>query len=82
MMLFTEPLTTIADCAAGRHTWKQTTHTGIAVCKTCGIMGYCPSCSRGDIPSGSPVRPCRFHRHAGLRLHECLLPVSAVRSIQ
>jgi hypothetical protein len=77
--LFSVPLTSLEKCATGHHTWKPTLLTGLAMCVTCGIVGYCLSCSPGDIPPGSPLRPCRFHRYNPTRLLDSSRPLSALR---
>jgi hypothetical protein len=80
--LFMWPLSEIGDCATGRHHWLPTEQVGITVCVFCGLMGYCQFCTSGNIPPGAPLRPCRFHRHAGLRLDDSPRLVSAIRRIQ
>lgn len=77
MRLFTLPLTNLGECATGHHTWKKTLAVGQAVCVACGMVGYCLYCSPGDIPPGSPLRSCRFHRHSPARLSDSTRPFSA-----
>lgn len=79
--LFADPLTGLGDCATGRHSWLPTILVGKAVCLACGTLGYCLYCAEGDIPPGSPLRPCRHHRHRPARLSDSTRPLSAVRRI-
>jgi hypothetical protein len=76
-----EPLTALADCLAGHHCWLEAALVGRAFCTICGVWGYYRSCPQIDIPPGTPVRSCRLHRHAGLRLHDSRRPFSATRRI-
>ena len=75
--IFDEPLSDLSECASGHHRWLKTLVVGKSVCAHCGMFGYCLYCAPGDIPPGSPLRPCRFHRHGPARLVDTIRPLSA-----
>lgn len=73
-------LNALGDCATGRHRWQATAQVGIAICGHCGTLGYCLFCVPEDLPPGSSLRLCRFHRHRPVRLVDCP-PASGMRLI-
>ncbi|HEU5376152.1 MAG TPA: hypothetical protein VFV38_11975 [Ktedonobacteraceae bacterium] len=75
--LFREPLSDLGECAYGHHRWQKTLLIGQSVCAHCGMIGYCLYCAPGDIPPGSPLRSCRFHRYSPAPLADSLRPLSA-----
>jgi hypothetical protein len=79
--MFTIPLTDLTECATGRHFWLTTARIGIAICETCGIYGYCLYCVK-RIPPGAALHPCRYHRYAGMQLHDSFQPCTALGAIR
>lgn len=75
--LFEMPLSDLGDCAMGHHLWLKTSMVGKSVCAHCGAIGYCLYCAPGDIPPGSPLKPCRLHRHNLAPLADSTSPLSA-----
>lgn len=80
--MINNPLTYLAECAAGTHSWQETIQAGISTCTTCGSLAYCLSCSYPIIPPGSIIRSCRYHRHTGTKLADCTRPLTAVSALR
>lgn len=72
------PLSYLAECAAGSHHWLQTAQSGKFMCSTCGTFSFCLYCPRVHVPEGAIVRTCRYHRHTGKHVNDIQNEITAL----